>query len=254
MKNPSLTISPCRTLTLRGGRVRRTAFTLIELLVVIAIIAILAALLLPALSKSKAKAQGIMCLSNLKQMQVGWIMYTDDNNGKIAQNIASDSGRLTPNALEADAQPGEPNASWVLGDVSISPSWTNDLLITHGLIYPYLNSVNVYKCPTATTPGAPTVIRNRSYSMNGWMNGIQAWNTLCIDFLKVSQVTLPPTMAMVFIEENPKSINDGYWIQNPASTTSPEWIDSPAHYHNNCGSMSFMDGHAEPRKWRHLSG
>jgi prepilin-type N-terminal cleavage/methylation domain-containing protein/prepilin-type processing-associated H-X9-DG protein len=230
-----------------GDRRYRRAFTLIELLVVIAIIAILAAMLLPALSRSKARAQGIICLSNLRQIQIGWFMYSDDNNGAIPQNIASNSGRLTSNPLAANSQPGTPNANWVLGDVSISPDWTNDLLITHGLIYPYLNSVKLFQCPTAKNPHAPSVTRNRSYSMNGWMNGILPWNANCKTFIKVSQITMPPTMALVFIEENPGSINDGYWIQDLTKTTT--WIDSPAHYHNNNGSMSFSDGHAESRKW-----
>ena len=231
------------TPTVRGNQ---KAFTLIELLVVIAIIAILAAMLLPALARSKAKAQGIMCLSNLRQLQIGWFQYTDDSGSKIPQNIASNSGRLTSNPLQDDAQPGMPNASWVLGDVSVSPGWTNDLLITHGLIYPYLNSLNIFKCATAKNPMAPTVTRNRSYSMNGWMDGIGAWNAQCVNFVKFSQIPVP-TMAIVFIEENPGSINDGYWIQDPTKPST--WIDSPAHYHNNGGSMSFADGHAESRKW-----
>jgi prepilin-type processing-associated H-X9-DG protein len=192
-----------------------------------------------------------MCLSNLKQLQVGWVMYADDNNSKIPQNIASNSGRLTDNPLDPNAQISMPNANWVLGDVSINPDWTNDLLITLGLIYPYLNSVKMFQCATAKNPHAPNVMRNRSYSMNGWMNGILPWNSLCVNFLKTTQVILPPTMALVFMEENPGSINDGYWIQNPADPT--KWIDSPANYHNNSGSMSFVDGHAESRKWTDAS-
>ncbi len=237
---------PRRLVPQPGKHTRGPGFTLIELLVVIAIIAILAAMLLPALSRSKAKAQGIICLSNLRQLQLGWIMYADDNSSRIPQNIASNSGRLTSNALDPNAQPGGPNANWVLGDVSTTPSWTNDLLITHGLIYSYVNSINIYKCPTAINPLAPTVTRNRSYSMNGWMNGILPWNSQCVNFIKSPQVPIP-TMYIVFIEENPQSINDGYWIENPANPN--QWIDSPAHYHNNSGSMSFVDGHAESRRW-----
>jgi prepilin-type N-terminal cleavage/methylation domain-containing protein/prepilin-type processing-associated H-X9-DG protein len=246
-KNIFMTGSTSLSETLPGGGRCRRAFTLIELLVVIAIIAILAAMLLPALSRAKAKAQGVNCLSNLRQLQIAWDMYAHDNNSTIPQNIASNSGRLTSNALDPNAQPGTANANWVLGDVHISPDWTNDLLVTHGLIYPYLTSVKVFQCPTAKNPFAPNVTRNRSYSMNGWMNGILAWNATCKNFVKTTQIALPPTMAIVFMEENPGSINDGYWIQDLSKATT--WIDSPAHYHNNSGSMSFADGHAESRKW-----
>src|ERR1700677_1110757 len=125
------------------GCERGRGFTLIELLVVIAIIAILAALLLPALDTSKMQAQGIKCLSNLKQLQYGWIMYNNDNGDRLPQNIASDEAGFTTAPLTADAQPGQPDASWVLGDVSQPVDVTNDLCLTHGQIYQYVGSVPV---------------------------------------------------------------------------------------------------------------
>jgi prepilin-type N-terminal cleavage/methylation domain-containing protein len=224
---------------------RRAAFTLIELLVVIAIIAILAAILLPVLSRAKLRAWEIQSINNLKQLQLGWIMYCDENDTKLPQNIASDSGFLTDNGLQASAQPGQPYASWVLGDVDAPPEWNNQTLLTHGLIYPYVGNVNVYKCPADISP------RERDYSMNCWMDGIAPWPSACINFQRTDQLSLAkglqPAMAFVFIEENPNTINDGYFVEDPNQPN--QWIDSPAHYYINAGCLSFADGHAETRKW-----
>jgi prepilin-type processing-associated H-X9-DG protein/prepilin-type N-terminal cleavage/methylation domain-containing protein len=242
-----------RAVTFSRGRAGGLAFTLIELLVVIAIIATIAALLLPALASAKKKAQGIKCRGNLRQLQMGWIMYADENDGKIAQNIASDSGLMDSTGTGPKSQPGGPYASWVLGSVQGPPQWTNNLLITHGLLFQYVSSLDVYKCPTEAT----LTDRNRSYSMNCWMDGINGvdgsgnyipWNGQCFNFKRLADVPLKmPYGAFVFIDENPATINDGFFVEDPSKPT--QWVDSPAHYHNQGGNLSFADGHAEGKRW-----
>src|ERR1051325_376733 len=169
----------------RADRQHAPAFTLIELLVVIAIIAILAALLLPALTKARTKAQGISCMSNLKQVQLGWFLYSGDNNDQIAKTGGMDV--LEQSVATITSPPAGWNKwNWGYGSMDTSPGNTESRLIELGLIFPYVKNLKVYKCPAdrrtdAWNPptsdsltGTPTV---RSVSMNAWLNPDNVWST-----------------------------------------------------------------------------
>ncbi|MBI2929700.1 MAG: prepilin-type N-terminal cleavage/methylation domain-containing protein [Verrucomicrobia bacterium] len=229
-------------------------FTLIELLVVIAIIAILAALLLPALAKSKTKAHGIACLSNLKQLGLAFTLYPLDN----------------ADFLVKPGNSGTELYAWVGGWLDFNPGNPDNTNLTQlldpkkAMFAPYLPAPGVYKCPADQSTvkiSGKRYFRVRSMGMSQAIGGPGPWlppgGTMQENqkawkvFIKASDLVEPgPSRVYVLLDEHPDSINAGGFantmVEVPANARI---VDFPASYHNGAAGINFADGHSEIKKW-----
>jgi prepilin-type N-terminal cleavage/methylation domain-containing protein/prepilin-type processing-associated H-X9-DG protein len=238
------------------SRSRTHGFTLIELLVVIAIIAILAAMLLPALSRAKTKAQAIQCLSNHKQLTLAWLMYANDNGEKLPLTVGT--GGWYPGMQD------------FLG--SNPSNWDINQDMANSLLWSYTGKApGVFQCPAEQSYVIPTfgpyqgqrVRRLRSMTMSVWMGGVPGffdsgpglseatWQV----YRKLSEMAFPgPTGLIVFSDQ--REDENGYpnlFIDMTGYPDHPEQTqftdDLVAFYHGGGTSYSFADGHSELKHW-----
>ena len=186
----------------------RAAFTLIELLVVIAIIAILASMLLPALGRAKAKAQGIQCMNNHRQLMMAWRLYVEDNRDTL------------PFAKHG---PYEWVGGWLDFDGSNRENWDTDANLKNSLLAPYSGrSYKIYKCPSdksVVTVQGKRLPRVRTMSMLNWVGGRGEGREMVWSgpgwriYQRLGDMIDPgPTKTIVFLDEREDSINDGMFV------------------------------------------
>jgi prepilin-type N-terminal cleavage/methylation domain-containing protein/prepilin-type processing-associated H-X9-DG protein len=240
-------------------------FTLIELLVVIAIIAILAGMLLPALAKSKTKAQGIFCMSNGKQMMLAFHTYTGDFNDVFPPN--PDDGNTNPGQNWLGGQAGRGGAAEFNPDILNDPKTS--------LLVPYGANNKLFKCPAdkrvgtyqgtdpnrrgTKIPAARTFAMSQAVGTkaNGkdptdgpWLDNAHSHvrNRPYRTYAKSSDVVDPgPSNLWILLDEDDRSLNDAGFA---VGMKTAEWIDWVGSYHNRAAGFAFADGHSEIHQWK----
>ncbi len=208
-------------------------------------------MLLPALTKARLKAQGVHCENNLRQLELGWLMYAHDNRDFLPGDKWPDEANHVPNA-----------GNWITGWLTPEGSGANNtdntnitylLDPTCSQVGPYVKNASVYKCvadQSIATIYNQTFPRVRSMSMNSWMGpNTPAWSGQPFQvFAKLTSIVQPgPSDAIVFIDERSDSIDDGYFAIDEVQA---QLVNLPAGYHNGASGITFADGHAQIHKWR----
>ena len=210
---------------------RKQGFTLIELLVVIAIIAILMSVLMPALRLARDHAKRMHCLSNVRTLTLGYLMYKDEHDGRI---------------VPGHTDPG----NWVLRPPSGNAPLKEKLdTIREGLLYKYVGeTVDVYRCPADFRLKHANAVAFRSYSLPGGANGETTGNMTAAK--KYSEIKRPAEKYLFLEDIDPRGYNIGSGLMH----FSPDhWVDPLAVWHKGRSVMGFADGRAVLHRWEDKS-
>ncbi len=226
---------------------KQRGFTLIELLVVIAIIALLLALLMPALERARELGRRSVCLGNLKDLSLAWIMYSDDNEGKLVNGETADVPRETISSAGVLYQ----EIPWVFetdpenSDQTISSSYAQEAAFKEGALWTYSKNAKVFRCPGGKAKHL------RTYSIVTSLNGEDTVTNDNRVWVKNRSLIRRPHERAVFIDEGQTFLNPDGALGHSFKIAyfSREWIDSPPVRHSGGTTLVFADSHAAHWKW-----
>lgn len=219
-------------------------FTLVELLVVIAVIALLAGLLLPSLGRAKQAGLASACSNNLRQIQLASLLYAHDHRDALPPNNFTFVVGDTNN-------PALTNLSWAPGDVTRDTTPSN---LMSGVLYPYLRTTQVFRCPADrtqifSTERGHSIPRTRSYNLSVWLNCELEWRST-----RTLAEASRPSASEVFsyVDTHELDIVDATFgiTPNDGNYYSDRWIDLPADRHNRGANLALVDGHVEKWRWK----